>query len=226
MLFTKALQLSRSSRSRAIDRSIGLRTLLSTRTVHHPLQKGRVPLVANSSGESMLSKGIATHSEAVIQPACIESVLVRHPRGFSLLRSTSRVSHRVCAITHTHAYTNVYIFGVVRASCHREGICEPWYQTLMQRVGVSEAVLHATPNDRQPPSCRTSLYQRFVSVNEQRTNPRRSPFANDTSLTSSNFKFYYTVLLFTFATDWYRKRRLWKKNYEKKKESSWSIESN
>lgn len=75
------------------------------------LAKGvrRVLLVANSSGESMLSKGIATHSESVIQPACIESMLVRHPRGFSLRRSTSRVSH-TCARSRTRIRTHGRIF--------------------------------------------------------------------------------------------------------------------
>lgn len=139
------------------------------------LAKGvRRVLLANSSGELMLSKGIAMHSETVIQPACIESVLVRHPRGFSLLQSTLRVSH-MCAQSRTRTHGHVSrmsIFGVVRASYHREGICDPRYQTLMQHAGVSEAVLQSAPNDCQPPFCRTSLCQRFVSVEEQRANPR------------------------------------------------------
>lgn len=136
-------------RERSIDRS-GYGAFINENNPPS-LAKGarRVLLVATSSGESMLSKGIATHSESVIQPACIESMLVRHPRGFSLRRSLHHVCHtRVRDHVHVYAHTDVYlprasIFGVVRASYRREGICEPWYQTLKQRAGVSEAVLQA-----------------------------------------------------------------------------------
>lgn len=137
------------------------------------LAKGarRVLLVANSSGESMLSKGITTHSEAVIQPACIESMLVRHPRDFSLLQSTSRVSH-TCARSRTRTHTRTCIY---RAWVFSESFAP--------RIVGRESV---SPDTRRLCNVQGCLKQSFRPPQTTTSHLRVAPHYASASLASTN----------------------------------------